>query len=93
MTEPTSVDRAVELERSDLGDGAWVDVARGWLAGADDLYDHLLATVPWQTSQLFRYDHVVEERRVSSWWSRGNPSTVPRWLLPGAAALQPGALT
>lgn len=71
------VDREVPLERLDLGDGAWVDVARRWMADADDLYDHLLAQVPWQTSQLFRYDHVVEERRVGSWWSRGTPLPHP----------------
>lgn len=67
------VDRDAEVERIELGDGAWVDVARGWLTGADALYEHLLASVPWQTSHLFRYDHVVEERRVGSMWRRGLP--------------------
>ena len=40
-------------------------------------YEHLLAEVPWQTSRLFRYDHVVEERRLGSWWARGNPLPHP----------------
>ena len=35
------VDRDVEVERLDLGEGAWVDVARGWMVGADDLFDAL----------------------------------------------------
>jgi alkylated DNA repair dioxygenase AlkB len=71
VAEVSYVDRQVAVERLDLGGGAWVDVARGWLAPADDVYGQLLAEVPWQTSQLFRYDHVVEVRRVGSWWSRG----------------------
>ena len=73
----THVDRDVAVERLELGEGAWVDVARGWLATARELYEHLLAEVPWQTSQLFRYDHVVEERRLGSWWSRGSPLPHP----------------
>jgi alkylated DNA repair dioxygenase AlkB len=71
----TRVDGDVAVERLDLGGGAWVDVARGWLAGADELFEHLLSgdTVRWQTSRLFRYDHYVEERRLGAQWQRGNP--------------------
>ena len=71
------MDRSVELHRLDLGDGAWVDVGRAWLPAADEVFDHLLAEVPWQSSQLFRYDHVVEERRLGAWWARGNPLPHP----------------
>ena len=46
-------------ERVDLGEGAWVDVVRGWLDGADELFVALRDGVAWQTSQMFRYDHVV----------------------------------
>jgi len=77
MAEAASVDRDVEIERLDLGSGAWVDVGRGWLRQADAVCQHLLTEVRWQGSQLFRYDHVVEERRVGSWWSRGNPLPHP----------------
>jgi alkylated DNA repair dioxygenase AlkB len=71
------VDRDAGVERLDLGGGAWVDVARGWLAGADALFAHLRDTVPWQVGRLFRYDHVVEERRVGSWWTPGRPLPHP----------------
>lgn len=71
------VDRTVELERLDLGAGAWVDVGRGWLAGADDLFAHLRDEVAWETSRLFRYDHYVEERRLGSWWTPGRPLPHP----------------
>ena len=71
------VDRHIEVERLDLGEGAWVDVARVWLAGADELYAALLDGVAWQTSRLFRYDHYVEERRLGSSWRRGSPLPHP----------------
>jgi len=67
------VNRDVAVERLELGDGAWVDVARGWLTGAGELYERLLADVPWATSRLFRYDHLVAERRLGSWWTSGSP--------------------
>src|SRR5688500_12529800 len=75
--ESAHVDREASVERLELGGGAWVDVARGWMVGAEELYDHLLATVAWQTSQLFRYDHVVEERRLGASWRSGTPLPHP----------------
>ncbi|MEY2571405.1 MAG: hypothetical protein QOE63_1755 [Acidimicrobiaceae bacterium] len=67
------VDLDAPIERLGLDDGAWVDVARGWLTGAGELYERLLADVPWATSKLFRYDHLVEERRLGAWWTSGSP--------------------
>lgn len=65
------VEPNAEFERLDLGGDAWVDVARGWLTGADELFSHLLDAVQWETSRLFRYDHYVEERRLGAWWKPG----------------------
>jgi alkylated DNA repair dioxygenase AlkB len=65
------------MERLDLGNGAWVDVARGWLADADELFVHLRDEVAWETSRLFRYDHFVEERRLGSSWRPGRPLPHP----------------
>ena len=94
VTEEPHVDRDVAVERLDLGGGAWVDVARGWMAGADELYQHLLAEVPWQTSQLFRYDHVVEERRLGAVVAVGHAAPAPGAGRghPRAAAPLPGAV-
>ena len=75
------------FERLDLGGGAWVDVARNWLAGADALYSHLLDEVAWATSRLFRYDHFVEERRLGAVWTRGTPLPHPA-LADATRALQ-----
>lgn len=77
MTDGSFVDRDVPFERLELGGGAWVDVARGWLPGADEVFEQLRADVPWATNELFRYDHVVEERRLGSWWTRGTPLPHP----------------
>jgi len=73
----TRVNDDAVTERLDLGDGAWVDIARGWMADADALFDVLLDNVPWATSRLFRYDHVVGERRLGSSWQRGTPLPHP----------------
>jgi alkylated DNA repair dioxygenase AlkB len=70
---------AGEVERTDLGGGSWVDVGRGWLGGADELFSHLHERVPWSTSQLYRYDHYVEERRLGASWRRG--SSLPHPIL------------
>jgi alkylated DNA repair dioxygenase AlkB len=71
------VDRDAETERIDLGDGAWVELVRSWLVGADEVFDVLRRAVPWQTSRLFRYDHEVEERRLGAAWRRGSPLPHP----------------
>jgi len=77
MSGVPSVDRDVPIERIELGDGAWADVARGWMADADVLYEHLLREVPWQTNRLYRYDHEVEERRLGASWRSGTPLPHP----------------
>lgn len=64
-------------ERIALDEHSWVDVTRGWIVGADELFEHLRDHVPWSTGQLFRYDHVVEERRLGASWRRGNPLPHP----------------
>ena len=34
--------------RTELSDGAWIDVQRGWLGGADTLFERLRDGVPWR---------------------------------------------
>jgi alkylated DNA repair dioxygenase AlkB len=76
----------VPVERLALDEHSWVDVARGWLVGACELLEHLRDHVPWSTSQLYRYDHYVEERRLGASWRRGSALPHPvladatRWL-------------
>jgi alkylated DNA repair dioxygenase AlkB len=72
-----SVNREAPTERLDLGEGAWVDVTRGWMVDADELFAFLRDNVAWKTSRLFRYDHFVEERRLGAGWARGSPVPHP----------------
>jgi alkylated DNA repair dioxygenase AlkB len=76
-TRHVAIDRDAAVDRTELGEGAWVDVVRGWVTGADELFDALSADVPWATSRLFRYDHMVEERRLGSSWRPGSPLPHP----------------
>ncbi len=75
--EPIQIDPSASFERIALDGTSWVDVCRNWVIGSQALFDDLLATVPWQTTQLFRYEQSVEERRLSSGWRRGKPLPHP----------------
>src|SRR5690606_698163 len=75
-TEPHVRDDA-ELERLWLDETSWVDVARGWLAGADEVYRALLDAVPWQQGRIYRYDHWVDEPRLGWMWQVGRPAPHP----------------
>ena len=65
------IDPNATFERIMLDDTSWVDVARHWIVGADVMFDHLLETVRWSTTKLFRYEQYEEERRLSAGWHRG----------------------
>lgn len=49
---------------------------RGWLdaGSASELLDALSAGLSWQASKLFRYDHHVEENRLSTMWRPDTPA-------------------
>ncbi|HEY5663762.1 MAG TPA: alpha-ketoglutarate-dependent dioxygenase AlkB [Ilumatobacter sp.] len=47
----------------------WVDVVPGWLRGADEVFDALVATLPLrQRTGVPMYDRIVDEPRLSAWW-------------------------
>lgn len=52
------------VERLVLDDTSWIDVVRGWLEGADELYELLVREVPWRENRNWRYDHAVTENRL-----------------------------
>jgi len=49
-----------------LGDGAWVDHVPGVLAGADALFDEILAAAPWAAHDRPMYDRIVREPRLTT---------------------------
>ena len=61
------------FERIDLGGEAWVDVARDWLGGADELCARLIAAVDWQHHRRWMYDRMVDEPRLSRWYRASDP--------------------
>src|SRR5262249_34044528 len=67
----------VAFARIELTRGAWVEVARGWLGGADDVLDHLVAVVPWRQGRRRMYDRVLDDPRLSPWGRDGDPLPPP----------------
>jgi alkylated DNA repair dioxygenase AlkB len=62
------VEPAARFERIELDDLSWVDVARGWLKGADTLLEALVDAVPWTQGRRWMYDRMVDDPRVSAWY-------------------------
>jgi len=69
-----------ELTRLELDPRTWVDHAAGWLTGSDQLFDELTAELPFrQRTGIKMYDQIVDEPRLSAWWSvaSGQPEPMP----------------
>ncbi len=70
----------VDANRLDLDATTWVDLAPGWLRGADQVYDFLIRTLPLrQRTGVKMYDRIVDEPRLSAWWraDHGEPEPLP----------------
>jgi alkylated DNA repair dioxygenase AlkB len=80
-TAEPAVDQTVAFERLQLDDdgGAWIDLARGWLKGADTLFSHLAASVDWQQGKRWMYDRMVDDPRLSRWY--GSSGDLPHPVL------------
>ena len=58
-----------DVRRIELDERSWVDLARGWLHGADVVFDQLLDVVPLrQRTNVQMYERLVDEPRMSAWW-------------------------
>jgi len=63
--------------RTELSDGAWVDLRRGWLTGSDELFTRLVATVPWRAERRTMYDRVVDVPRLVRFYGAGTALPEP----------------
>jgi len=72
------------VERVPLTDGAWVDLRRGWVSGADELFARLTETVPWRAERRMMYERVVDVPRLLCFYGAGE--TLPDQLLVEARA-------
>ncbi len=70
------------LERTALSHGAWVDVLPGWVSGSDDVFERLVATVPWYGEKRQMYERLVDVPRLLSWYGEG--SLLPDLILEAA---------
>ncbi|WP_434426130.1 alpha-ketoglutarate-dependent dioxygenase AlkB [Nannocystis pusilla] len=52
------------LERIELADDAWIEVARGWLSGHAQLFELLLHGTRWRADERVMYDRQVEVPRL-----------------------------
>jgi alkylated DNA repair dioxygenase AlkB len=71
-TEPRLASEPV-FERLVLDERSWVDIARGWLLGADTLLEQLVDEVPWRQYRRIMYGQIVDEPRVSKWYRLDEP--------------------
>jgi alkylated DNA repair dioxygenase AlkB len=56
------------VHRTTLSHGAWIDVRRGWMRGADTLFERLCTDVPWHAERRHMYDRVVAVPRLLSFY-------------------------
>ncbi|HEX8095746.1 alpha-ketoglutarate-dependent dioxygenase AlkB [Jatrophihabitans sp.] len=67
------------VARHPLSSGAWLDVRRGWLTGADALFDSLVDSVPWQAEEREMYQRIVAVPRLLSFYDEA--ATLPHPVL------------
>ena len=63
--------------RTALARGAWIDLRRGWIAGADALFERLAGAVSWRAEKRYMYDRVVEVPRLLCFYPEGEPLPDP----------------
>ena len=51
LTASPSLGPLDQIQRTELADGAWVDMLPGWLTGSDELFESLRERVPWRAER------------------------------------------
>ena len=64
-----AVDPHARFTRHRLDERSWIDVARHYLHGADRLFVELLDGVDWHQRQRHMYDRMVDDPRLSHWYT------------------------
>jgi alkylated DNA repair dioxygenase AlkB len=65
------------VTRRHLDGASWVDLARGFLTGADTLLGELITAVPWRQGRRRMWDRIVDDPRLSRWYRPGEPAPHP----------------
>ncbi len=58
---------APEPERLWFDETSWVDITRGFLPGANEVYAELVESLPWRQGKVWRYERWMEEPRLGAW--------------------------
>ena len=66
--EPTPDPEFSGLVRHQLDSSAWVDHVVGWLQAPDTLFDELLASAPWESTEQELYGKIVVTPRLVVRW-------------------------
>jgi alkylated DNA repair dioxygenase AlkB len=62
--EPRCDASFASMRRIELGQGAWLDMARGWLSGHARLLDALVRDTRWRSEERMMYDRMVDVPRL-----------------------------
>jgi alkylated DNA repair dioxygenase AlkB len=63
------------VERTPLDDECWVDVARTWVHGGDELLERLVDSLNWRHGQRVMWGNLVDEPRLTTPLQLRGPST------------------
>lgn len=69
IAEPAVDESFAGLQRRMLDDHSWLDHAPGWLAGDQDVFDHLLHDLPWRQRTVTMWERRLPEPRLTWWWT------------------------
>jgi alkylated DNA repair dioxygenase AlkB len=75
--EPVLGELGASVQRTQLADGAWVDLRPGWLSGSDVVFSRLTDAVPWRAEKRHMYDRVVDVPRLLCFYAEDEPLPDP----------------
>jgi alkylated DNA repair dioxygenase AlkB len=77
-----------EASRLTLDAATWVEHVPGWVRGDAQVFDELVATLPFrQRTGVKMYDRVVDEPRLSAWWRVEHGTPEPLRILADVRSL------
>jgi alkylated DNA repair dioxygenase AlkB len=82
-SEPSFDPTLSAVHRIQLDDAAWIDLAPGWIDGADPLFERVLARAPWAQRTRWMYDRRVIEPRMTAQWSAASGKSLEPPILDG----------
>ncbi len=65
------------VERITLTSRAWLDLRRGWFAGADELFERLVSCVPWRAERRPMYERIVDVPRLLCFYGEDEALPAP----------------